>query len=438
MSPQKNLPPPLRHPNGQALHLGIIGLGYVGLPLALAFGRRHPVWAYDSNAARMAELASGHDSTRETSPEDFAQSTHLRLTHTPEALRECNVFIIAVPTPVDAANRPDLQPLLAATEQAAELLCPGDYVIYESTVYPGVTESLCAELLARRSGLAFNRDFFVGYSPERVNPADRSRRLADICKITSGSTPAAADFVDALYRDILHAGTWPASSIRVAEAAKLVENTQRDVNIALMNELAQVFNRLGLDTVEVLEAAGSKWNFMPFRPGLVGGHCVGVDAWYLAHAAEQAGTRAGLVLAARAVNDGMATHVAGQLALLMAKKGLSLAGARVLVLGFTFKESCPDIRNTRVFDLVQDLTAAQARVDVYDPWADPAGVLQDYGLALLPGEPAALAYDAIVVAVAHPEFAAWGAARIHGFGRPVHLLYDLKSLLPAGASDGRL
>jgi len=425
-------------PNQDSICLGIVGLGYVGLPLAVEFGKQLPVIGYDSDVRRVEQIKAGQDATRELSSEDLSEARLLRLTSSPDGLKACNVMIIAVPTPVDDNRLPDLTSLMAATEAVASALMRGGVVIYESTVYPGVVDELCAPLLARLSGLTLNEDFFVGYSPERINPGDKQHRLPDIRKITAGSTPEAADFVDALYRRIIVAGTWKTASIRIAEAAKIVENTQRDVNIALMNEFALAFNRIGLDTTEVLEAAGTKWNFLPFRPGLVGGHCVGVDAWYFAHCAHRAGHTARLVQQAREINDSIARHVVGEVLRLMAYKSIALAGARILVLGFSFKEACPDMRNSQVHELVRELMRCNAQVDIHDPWVSAQRMQSDYGLSPLNCDPTAGSYDALVLAVAHPEYVAWGATRLHALGKPVHVLYDVKSVLPADESDGRL
>lgn len=425
-------------PNQDSICLGIVGLGYVGLPLAVEFGKQLPVIGYDSDVRRVEQIKAKQDTTRELSSEDLSEARLLRLTSSPDGLKACNVMIIAVPTPVDDNRLPDLTSLTAATETVANALMRGGVVIYESTVYPGVVDELCAPLLARLSGLTLNEDFFVGYSPERINPGDKQHRLPDIRKITAGSTPEAADFVDALYCRIIVAGTWKTASIRIAEAAKIVENTQRDVNIALMNEFALVFNRMGLDTSEVLEAAGTKWNFLPFRPGLVGGHCVGVDAWYFAHCAQRAGHPARLVQQAREINDSIARHVVGEVLRLMAYKSIALAGARILVLGFSFKEACPDMRNSQVHELVRELMRCNAQVDIHDPWVSAQRMQSDYGLSPLNCDPTAGSYDALVLAVAHPEYVAWGATRLHALGKPVHVLYDVKSVLPADESDGRL
>jgi UDP-N-acetyl-D-galactosamine dehydrogenase len=418
--------------------IAIIGLGYVGLPLAVEFGKQIPVTGFDIKQDRIAELRAGHDSTRETDAAELAAARHLRFTANPDDLKDCNVFIVTVPTPVDNANRPDLTPLVKASETVGKVMPKGAIIIYESTVYPGATEEVCVPILEKHSGLVFNRDFFAGYSPERINPGDKEHRLPTIKKVTSGSTPEIADIVDALYRRIITAGTHKASCIKVAEAAKVIENTQRDLNIALMNELALIFNRLGIDTLEVLEAAGTKWNFLPFRPGLVGGHCIGVDPYYLTHKAQEIGYHAEVILAGRRINDGMGGHVAGQVVKLMLKKGINVVGSKILVLGFTFKEGCPDVRNTKVIDIVNELKGYNASVAIYDPWIDPAEAEHEYGVRPMAEKPEEGSYDAIVLAVAHPEFKELGAAGIHALGKANHVLYDVKALLLKHEADGRL
>jgi len=417
--------------------LAVIGLGYVGLPLAVEFGKHRRVIGFDIRPERVAELRDGQDHTHEVPPEELAAARHLELTADPEALRAARIFIVTVPTPIDAHKRPDLTPLLKASETVGRALKRGDIVIYESTVYPGCTEEDCVPVLERASGLVFNRDFFCGYSPERINPGDREHRLTTITKVTSGSTPEAAEVVDALYGSIVTAGTHKAPSIRVAEAAKVIENTQRDLNIALVNELAIIFGRMGLDTEAVLKAAGTKWNFLPFRPGLVGGHCIGVDPYYLTHKAEALGYHPQVILAGRRINDGMGAHVAGQMVKAMLKRGLPVGGARILVLGLTFKENCPDLRNTRVVDVVAELRDYGASVDVHDPWVDPDEALAEYGIEPVATPPEAT-YDGIILAVAHDGFRRLGPDGLRRFGRPGHVLYDLKSVLPADASDLRL
>lgn len=415
----------------------VIGLGYVGLPLAAAFGRHREVVGFDIDPARIAELRQGRDRTRELEPQELAAAEHLRFACDPAEIAECSIYIVTVPTPVDASHRPDLRPLLSASAIVGGVLKRGDLVIYESTVYPGATEEDCVPVLEARSGLAFNADFFAGYSPERINPGDKQRRLADIVKVTSGSTPEVAERVDALYREVVPAGTHKAASIRVAEAAKVIENSQRDINIALVNELAMIFNRMGIDTEAVLEAAGTKWNFLPFRPGLVGGHCIGVDPYYLTHKAEQLGYHPEILLAGRRLNDGMGAYVAGEMVKAMLKRGLPVAGARVLVMGLTFKENCPDLRNTRVIDVVRGLEEYGLQVDVHDPHADPAEAQAEYGIPLV-AEPGQGAYAGVVLAVAHAEFRAMGAAAVRSLGTADAVVYDLKYLLAPQEADLRL
>lgn len=418
-------------------HVAVIGLGYVGLPLAVAFGQRHPTLGFDIDSQRIAALQRGHDSTQEVEPEALAQAGHLVFSDQVQALAGCNVHIVTVPTPIDAARRPDLGPLIHASRMLAAQLKPGDVVIYESTVYPGCTEDVCIPLLEQHSGLRLNQDFSVGYSPERINPGDKSHRLGDIRKITSGSSPEAADFIDALYAGIIHAGTHKTASIKIAEAAKVIENTQRDLNIALVNDLAILFNRLGIDTQDVLEAAGTKWNFLPFRPGLVGGHCIGVDPYYLTHKAQEVGHHPDMILAGRRTNDAMGDYVAQQTLRLMLRHRINPVGARVLVLGLTFKENCPDLRNTRVIDIVHGLRQDGIEVDVHDPWADPQQARQEYGLDLI-AQPPSGSYDGIIIAVAHEQFRQWGGAAIRAFGKPHAVLYDVKSVLPRAEVDARL
>jgi UDP-N-acetyl-D-galactosamine dehydrogenase len=417
--------------------IGVVGLGYVGLPLAVEFGKHFETIGFDVNPQRVAQLRKGRDATLEVSPEELRAAQRLTFTTELEGLRRARVFIVTVPTPIDGYKRPDLSPLERASESVGTVLSKGALVIYESTVYPGCTEEVCVPILERVSGLKFNRDFFAGYSPERINPGDKEHRLTTICKVTSGSTPEVADFVDQLYGKIVAAGTHKTSSIRVAEAAKVIENTQRDVNIALINELALIFNRLGIDTEEVLNAAGSKWNFLPFRPGLVGGHCIGVDPYYLTHKAQEIGYHPEMILAGRRLNDNMALHVAAQITRLMAAKRIHVKGARVLMLGITFKENCPDIRNSKVVDVVRELRKQGARVEIYDPWASAAECRHEYGLnpvrALKPNR-----YDAAVVAVAHRQFRELGARGVRRLCRSKHVLYDIKHVFPAAAVDGRL
>ena len=422
----------------QGKTIAIIGLGYVGLPLAVEFGKQRAVIGFDINPKRVAELQAGHDQTLECNAQELAEAKHLRYSCDLAELQAASIFIVTVPTPVDQANRPDLTPLVKASETVGKALKAGDIVIYESTVYPGATEEVCVPVLEKCSGLKFNQDFFCGYSPERINPGDKQHRLPSIKKVTSGSTPETAKTVDALYASIITAGTYLASSIKVAEAAKVIENTQRDVNIALMNELSLIFHKLGIDTLEVLQAAGTKWNFMPFRPGLVGGHCIGVDPYYLTHKAQEVGYHPEVILAGRRINDGMASHVADQTVKLMLRKGLPVLGSRVLVLGLTFKENCPDVRNTKVVDIVRTLQSYNAQVDVYDPWIDVAEAQHEYGLQCLTDMPAAGQYAAIVLAVGHEQFMAWGESGIKALGQAGAVLFDVKSILPLGAADGRL
>lgn len=417
--------------------LAVIGLGYVGLPLAVEFGKLRPVVGFDIKPDRIAELRAGRDHTREVPPEELAEARHLTLTADPADLSAATIFIVTVPTPIDAHKRPDLTPLIKASETVGRALKTGDIVIYESTVYPGATEEDCVPVLERFSGLTYNADFFCGYSPERINPGDKAHRLTTIRKVTSGSTPEIADRVDALYASIVTAGTYKAESIRVAEAAKVIENTQRDLNIALVNELAIIFNRMGIDTEAVLKAAGTKWNFLPFRPGLVGGHCIGVDPYYLTHKAEELGYHPEVILAGRRINDGMGGYVAGQMVKAMLKRRIHVDGARVLVLGLTFKENCPDLRNTRVVDVVGELRDYGVQVDVHDPWADPEEARHEYGLDLV-ATPVAGAYDGVVLAVAHDSFCAAGPMALRGFGRDGAVFCDLKSVFARDESDLRL
>ena len=417
--------------------LAIIGLGYVGLPLAVEFGKKRKVVGFDINAKRVAELQAGHDYTLETEPEELRQARHLHYTIDPAALAACSIFIVTVPTPIDDHNRPDLTPLIKASATIGKVLKKGDIVIYESTVYPGATEEECVPVLEQHSGLKFNVDFFAGYSPERVNPGDKTHRVTNIKKVTSGSTPEVADLVDALYNEIVTVGTHKAPSIRVAEAAKVIENTQRDLNIALINELALIFNKLGIDTEAVLQAAGTKWNFLPFRPGLVGGHCIGVDPYYLTHKAEAIGYHPQIILAGRRLNDSMGAYVVTQLVKTMTQRRIHVQGARVLVLGLAFKENCPDLRNTRIVDIVKELAEYDVQADVYDPWVSTEDAQHEYGITPVRQlEPAA--YDAIIIAVAHEQFKSMGAPALRALGKPQHVLYDLKYVLPAEASDLRL
>lgn len=419
------------------IKLAIIGLGYVGLPLAVEFGRKRTVVGFDINPKRIHELKSGHDFTLETELEELKAAVHLSFSTQPEDLRACNCYIVTVPTPIDEHKRPDLTPLIKASETVGKVLKPGDIVIYESTVYPGCTEEDCVPVLEKFSGLKFNVDFFCGYSPERINPGDKEHRVSSIKKITSGSTPAIADLVDDLYNQIVTVGTHKASSIKVAEAAKVIENTQRDVNIALVNELALIFNKMGIDTEAVLQAAGSKWNFLPFRPGLVGGHCIGVDPYYLTHKAESIGYHPEIILAGRRLNDGMGAYVVTQLVKAMTKRRLPVQGARILVMGLTFKENCPDLRNTRVVDIIKELTDYDVQADVFDPWADAKEAQNEYGISPVE-HPTVDAYDAIIIAVAHHQFKSMGTTAIRALGKKDHILYDLKYLLPVADSDLRL
>ncbi|POQ98389.1 Vi polysaccharide biosynthesis protein VipA/TviB [Alkalispirochaeta sphaeroplastigenens] len=423
-------------PTQETARIAVIGLGYVGLPLAVAFGRTRSVTGFDINQNRIAELRSGEDHTLEVSPENLAAARHLSFTSDPGELAQANVYIITVPTPVDVHRRPDLTPLIKASTTVGQVLSPGDVVIYESTVYPGCTEEECVPVLEQASGLQFNQDFFCGYSPERMNPGDKEHTVETIVKVTSGSTPEAGRFVDQLYRSVVRAGTHLAPTMQVAEAAKVIENAQRDLNIAFVNELALLFRKLNLDTLDVLEAAGTKWNFLPFRPGLVGGHCIGVDPYYLAYKAQAIGYHPELILAGRRLNDGMGAYAASQVVKQMIRKGLVVAGAPVLVLGVTFKENCPDIRNSRVVDLVRELEDYQCRVEVCDPQADPGEVRAEYGFPLLQEIPRGRTYAAVVVAVAHQEFASLDVRALAGGEAGV--VYDLKGILDRSVVDERL
>lgn len=418
--------------------IAIIGLGYVGLPLAVEFGKHRATLGFDINQSRISELQNGQDHTLECSPEELQSATHLRYSANAADLQAAQIYIITVPTPVDQANRPDMTPLVKASETVGKVLKAGDIVIYESTVYPGATEEVCVPVLEKFSGLKFNQDFYCGYSPERINPGDKEHRLPTIKKVTSGSTPEVAEEVDQLYQEIITAGTHKASSIKVAEAAKVIENTQRDVNIALMNELSLIFHKLNIDTLEVLHAAGTKWNFLPFRPGLVGGHCIGVDPYYLTHKAQEVGYHPEVILAGRRINDSMARHVADETVKLMLRKNLPVLGSKVLVLGLTFKENCPDVRNTKVVDIVNSLRGYNTQVDVYDPWIDVAEAQHEYGLTCLTEAPVQGQYAAIVLAVGHHQFLAMGEQGIKAFGQDGAVVYDVKSILPMGAADGRL
>jgi UDP-N-acetyl-D-galactosamine dehydrogenase len=417
--------------------LAIVGLGYVGLPLAVEFGKRYQTVGFDINKKRIEQLRAGHDSTLEVDAEELADIPHLRFSAELDDIRDCNVYIVTVPTPIDLAKRPDLTPLVKASETLGKVLKPGDIVVYESTVYPGCTEEVCVPILERVSGLVYNRDFFAGYSPERINPGDKQHRVTTILKVTSGSTPETADFVDRLYGSVIVAGTHKASCLKVAEAAKVIENTQRDLNIALVNDLAILFNKLGIDTLDVLQAAGTKWNFLPFRPGLVGGHCIGVDPYYLTHKAQEVGHHPDVILAGRRTNDGMGPYIANEVIRLMVRKGINPVQARILILGLAFKENCPDLRNTRVVDIVHALHAYNAAVDIHDPWVSAAEAEHEYAITPV-AEPASGGYDAVIVAVGHRQFVAMGAEGIRRFGKPSSIVYDVKYVLPRDAVDGRL
>jgi UDP-N-acetyl-D-glucosamine/UDP-N-acetyl-D-galactosamine dehydrogenase len=419
------------------INLSVIGLGYVGLPLAIEFGRKRIVVGFDINQRRIDELKAGNDFTLETTKEELAAAKYLSFTTNQEDLRSCNCFIVTVPTPIDEHKRPDLTPLIQASETVGKVLKKGDIVIYESTVYPGCTEEDCVPVLEKHSGLKFNQDFYCGYSPERINPGDKEHRVTTIKKVTAGSTPEIADLVDALYNEIVTVGTHKADSIKVAEAAKVIENTQRDLNIALVNELALIFNKMGIDTEAVLKAAGSKWNFLRFRPGLVGGHCIGVDPYYLTHKAQALGYHPEIILAGRRLNDSMGSYVVAQLVKAMTKKRIQVDGARVLVMGLTFKENCPDLRNTRVIDIFTELKEYNCAVDVYDPWVTVEAAQKEYGITPI-AEANTGTYDAILLAVAHRQFKDMGGAAIRALGKPTSVLYDLKYVLSAQESDLRL
>ncbi|MFD4840391.1 Vi polysaccharide biosynthesis UDP-N-acetylglucosamine C-6 dehydrogenase TviB [Achromobacter sp. NPDC058515] len=417
--------------------LAVIGLGYVGLPLAVEFGKKRTVIGFDINASRIDALQSGHDATLEVDSAELVEARKLSFTCDRNQLARARIFIVTVPTPIDDFKQPDLTPLYAASHSIGAVLKRGDIVIYESTVYPGATEEECVPILERESGLRFNVDFFAGYSPERINPGDKEHRVATIKKVTSGSTPEIADVIDRLYGEIIVAGTHKAASIRVAEAAKVIENTQRDVNIALINEFSMIFSRLGLDTEAVLAAAGTKWNFLPFRPGLVGGHCIGVDPYYLTHKAQSVGYHPEIILAGRRLNDSMGGYVASQLVKAMTRQRIHVQGARVLILGLAFKENCPDLRNTKVVDIINELSDYHVRVDVHDPWVDPREVQSEFGFSLT-AAPGCQDYDAVVLAVSHRDFVKMGPDAIRGFGKSNHVFFDLKSLFPVEASDLRL
>lgn len=419
------------------IKLAVIGLGYVGLPLAVEFGKKRSVVGYDINSVRIDALRNGHDSTLEVANSELQEAEYLQYSASEEDLRQCNVFIVTVPTPIDEYNQPDLTPLIKASETIGRVLKCGDIVIYESTVYPGATEEDCVPVLEKVSGLIFNQEFYAGYSPERINPGDKEHRVTTIKKVTSGSTSEVAELVDELYREIIIAGTHKAPSIKVAEAAKVIENTQRDLNIALINELAVIFNKLGIDTEAVLEAAGTKWNFLPFRPGLVGGHCIGVDPYYLTHKAQSIGYHPEIILAGRRLNDGMGAYVVSQLVKAMVKKRIHVDGARVLIMGLTFKENCPDLRNTKVVDIIKELQDYNIQVDVHDPWVSVEEAHQEYGITPVQELKGGM-YDAVILAVAHQQFKEMGADNIRALGKFEHVLYDLKYLLPPEASDLRL
>jgi UDP-N-acetyl-D-glucosamine/UDP-N-acetyl-D-galactosamine dehydrogenase len=421
-------------PLPETLNVAVIGLGYVGLPLAVEFGKNRAVTGFDVKPERVAQLKNGIDVTGEADAQDLRAAKGLRFTMDIEDLRACTLFIVTVPTPIDMHKRPDLTPLLRASETVGKVLKRGDIVVYESTVYPGATEEDCVPILERESGLTFNTDFHVGYSPERINPGDKAHRLPNIRKITAGSTPQAADVIDALYRSIIVAGTHKAPSIKVAEAAKVIENTQRDLNIALMNELAIIFNRMGIDTRAVLAAAGTKWNFLPFQPGLVGGHCIGVDPYYLTHKAQAVGYQPEVILAGRSVNDGMGAYVAGQMVKAMIRRKLQVMDSRLLIMGLTFKENCRDIRNTRVVDVVAELADYGIKVDVWDPVADAAEARHEYGIDLV-GTPEPASYDGVIAAVRHDVFCDMGIAAVRALCRPGGIVYDLKGMFASGAAD---
>ncbi len=419
------------------LKIAIIGLGYVGLPLAVEFGKKVPVVGFDIHQKRIDELTSGHDHTLEVSPEELAQASLLSYTANLEDLKDCNFFIVTVPTPIDEFKQPDLTPLVKASTSIGQVLNAGDIVVYESTVYPGATEEVCIPVLEKVSGLTFNQDFYAGYSPERINPGDKLHRVSNILKVTSGSTPEIAEFVDQVYKLVIEAGTHKAESIKVAEAAKVIENTQRDVNIALINELALIFNKMGIDTESVLKAAGTKWNFLPFRPGLVGGHCIGVDPYYLTYKAQAIGYHPEIILAGRRLNDAMGAYVVTQLVKSMIKKKIQVEGAKVLVLGLSFKENCPDIRNTKIIDIVKELKEYHIDVDIYDPWVNADEAEHEYGIRTTEELQNGI-YDAVILAVAHEQFVALGVDQIRALGKESHVLYDLKYVLPQTASDIRL
>lgn len=423
--------------NINKLKIAVIGLGYVGLPLAVEFGKQHSVVGFDINASRIAALMAGTDHTLEVSNEELAVAIHLRYSSDIQTLKDCNFFIVTVPTPIDSSKQPDLTPLITASKAVGSLLKKDDIVVYESTVYPGATEEVCVPVLEEVSGLIFNQDFYAGYSPERINPGDKEHRVTNILKVTAGSTPEVADFVDEVYNLIITAGTHKAPSIRVAEAAKVIENTQRDVNIALINELAVIFNKMGIDTEAVLKAAGTKWNFLPFRPGLVGGHCIGVDPYYLTHKAQAIGHNPEIILAGRRLNDSMGEYVVTQLVKTMIKKRIQIEGAKVLVLGLSFKENCPDVRNTKVIDIVHELQKYNVEIDVHDPWIDANEAKREYSITPI-SQPLSKQYDGIIIAVAHEQFIKMGIEKIRALGKDSHVIYDLKYLFTKEDTDIRL
>jgi UDP-N-acetyl-D-galactosamine dehydrogenase len=423
--------------NLESLHIGIIGLGYVGLPLAVEFGKKYNTIGFDINEPRVKELTSGKDSTLECTSSELSQATLLKYTSSLQDIKKCNFYIVTVPTPIDSNNAPDLTPLKKASEALGQVISVNDTVVFESTVYPGATEEVCLPIIERISGLKFNKDFFAGYSPERINPGDKVNRLTTIVKITSGSTPEVAEFVDTVYRTIITAGTHKASSIKVAEAAKVIENTQRDLNIAIINEFAKIFNRLDIDTEEVLKAAGTKWNFLPFKPGLVGGHCISVDPYYLTHKAKEVGYMPEVILAGRRINDGMGSYVATQMVKKLASKKIHIDEAKVLVMGFTFKGDCPDVRNTKVIEIIKELKSFNINVDVYDTWASPAEVKHEYGIDLIT-ELKENNYDGIILAVDHSELKAMGIEKVRALGKLNHVVYDVKYVFPLDAADIRL
>jgi UDP-N-acetyl-D-galactosamine dehydrogenase len=420
-----------------ATHICVIGQGYVGLPLAVEFGKKYPTIGFDIKEERIAELQAGKDSTLECSEAELAESKLLSFSNDLNEVAKANVYIVTVPTPIDQYNTPDLTPLIKASEMIGKVINQGDYVIYESTVYPGATEDDCIPLVEKNSGMTLNKDFYAGYSPERINPGDKEHRVTNILKVTSGSTPEAATYIDNLYKSIIEAGTHKASSIRVAEAAKVIENTQRDVNIALVNELALIFDKMGIDTLEVLEAAGTKWNFLPFRPGLVGGHCIGVDPYYLTYKAQSIGYHPEIILSGRRINDNMSSHIADKVLRLMTRKKIQVADSNILVMGLTFKENCPDIRNTKVIDVIKELDSFHANVEIYDPWADAQQVQHEYDLELVT-QPELGRYDAVVVCVAHDQIKAMGVDKIRALCKDTHVIFDVKYILDKEQIDDRL